>query len=143
MLQAQFIAVPRRRETTYRTLRSSVEYVIGQRVNIEGTGGHEVWKFGDTSGEFRRWLDSRFTELFLGTEGRVRGVGIGFEFVDATEGFPKSGSEIVVLGEGRFADTGGRFGMIIEWGRRRRIMGCGSGDPLRWHCCLLLLIDRM
>ena len=73
----------------------------------------------------------------------VRGVGIGFELLDATEGIPKSGSEIVVLGEGRFADTGGRFGMIIEWGRRRRTMGYGSGDPLRWHCLLLLLIDRM
>ena len=108
----------------------------------EGTGGHEVWKFGDTSREFRRWFDSRFTELFLGTEGRVRGVGIGFEFVDATEGIPKSGSEIVVLGEGRFADTGGRFRVIIERGRRRRTMGCGSGGPLRWHCCLLMLIVR-
>ena len=72
----------------------------------------------------------------------VRGVSIGFEFVDATEGIPKSGSEIVVLDKGRFADTGGRFGMIIEWDRRRRTMGCGSGGPLRWHCCLLMLIVR-
>ena len=39
----------------------------------------------------------------------MRGVGIGFEFLDATEGFPVSGSEIVVLGEDRFADTGGGF----------------------------------
>ena len=71
----------------------------------------------------------------------MRGVGIGFELLDTIEGFPKSGSEIVVLGEGRFANTWGSFGMIIEWDRRRRTMGCGSGDPLRWHCCLLLLID--
>ena len=72
----------------------------------------------------------------------MRGVGIGFKLRDATQGFPKSDSEIVVLGEGRFTDTGGRFRVIIEWSRRRRTIGCGSGDPLRWHCCLLLLIVR-
>ena len=73
----------------------------------------------------------------------MRGVGIGFELLDVTEGFSKSDSEIVVLGEGRFADTGGRFRVIIEWSRRRRIMGCGSRGLLRWYCCLLMLIDRM
>ena len=80
----------------------------------EGAGCHEVWEFRDTSREFRGRLDSRLTELFLGTEGCLRGVGIDFEFIDTTEGFPKSGSEIVVLGKGRFADTGGRFRIIIE-----------------------------
>ena len=55
-------------------------------------------------------------ELFLGTKGCLQ-VSIGFKLIDAMKGFPINDSEIVVLGNGRFADTGRRFRMIIEWGR--------------------------
>ena len=81
-------------------------------------------------------------ELFR-TKECMQKVSIGFELLDMMNGFPMSDGEIVVLGNDRFTDAGGRFRVIIEWSRLGRTIGCGSGGLLKWHCLLLMLIDRI
>ena len=127
-------------------------FVTGIRIRTkskhEGTGGHKVGEFRDFSRKFGRRFDSGIAGLFLGTKGGVRGVGIGFEFLDAAQCFPVGGDEIVVFGDGGFADTGRWFRVIIggsrviRSGRRSRAVGYGSRVPLGRHSEWLLIAER-